>query len=140
MSSDFEDADFESLLPRVQRLLFGRLRTQVKQLGGITEQLTANCPTLGTEIYIGSREIRVAPGDNTGQSYIQADVFRRKWSVTSGPENPYPSEEPPVIWRGSQLVSETPGSDFHLKCEHFPAWAGCSCQSRTWSNLFEARI
>ena len=125
MRSDYEDVEFESLQPRIQRLLFSRLRAHAMQLSETAKlwhELSANCPSIDRDIYIGPNRPRIDSKEDDGMSYHEKEPSRLEWSVSETPYL-YLREEPPVEWYGWRLVSETSSSEFQLACEHALAYA-----------------
>jgi hypothetical protein len=93
LRSDNADSDFASLEPRLQQLLFSRLRTENARLRKVERRwrlLTEACPRIDTQMYLSSTRIEPGGGEDEQNGYNQQRVFLRQWSYLI--EDGYDSE------------------------------------------------
>ncbi|MCJ1337748.1 hypothetical protein MMC09_003031 [Bachmanniomyces sp. S44760] len=77
------DVDFASLEPRLQQLLFGKLRTENERLRGIEKQwkiLTRSCPHIDLQMHLSRDRIEHDSGDDEENGYNQVENFSFQWS------------------------------------------------------------
>lgn len=131
LRSDSADSDFASLEPRMQQLLFSRLRTENARLREVEEkwcQLTASCPRTDIQIYLGFPTIEPSGVEDEQNGYNQKAAFLDRWSYPIGDsdENEKDGGEgrgPEIIcdtsWGTVNLISDSPHSDLRL-CFYHP--------------------
>ena len=99
LRSDNAHSEFTSLEPRLQQLLFSRLRTENARLRKVEKRwrlLTMYCPHLDTQ-----SSIRIEGGGEDEQNdFNQQTVFLRQWSYLV--EDSYDSENDDGEYTGSR--------------------------------------
>ena len=103
LHSDNADSDFASLEPRLQQLLFSRLRTENARLREVERRwrlLTKACPRIDTQMYLSSTRIEPDGGEDEQNGYNQQRVFLRQWSYLI--EDGYDSENGGGEYTGSR--------------------------------------
>ena len=116
------ESSFESLEPRLQHLLFNRVRAENARLREIEqkwESLTQFCPSLDTLIYLqlnrGLNEDDEIAMDDKIAKYEEEYVFTELWRYEDTGEiereraRRMSSPIPKRIWHSSDLASESPG-------------------------------
>ncbi len=88
LQSDNPDADFESLEPRAQRLVFSRLRIENTRLLEVEKKwsaLTRNCPSTDVEIYLNSKRYNEEDEQEDEENgYDLQEEFVSNWSYPAG--------------------------------------------------------
>ena len=86
LDSDFTDSQFSSLEPRLQQILFRKLRTETARLKAVEKdwcRLMKCCPRLDTQIHLVSTRIEPSDSkDDETNGYNQIRRFNCKWSYT----------------------------------------------------------
>ena len=103
LRSDNADSEFASLEPRLQQLLFSRLRTENARLREVERRwrlLTMCCPHLDTQIHLSSTRIEPGGGEDEQNGFNQQTVFLRQWSYLV--EDAYDSENGDGEYTGSR--------------------------------------
>src|SRR5271155_1074389 len=116
------ESDFESLEPRLQHLLFNKVRAENARLREIEqkwERLTRFCPSLDTQIYL--RPNRGLNEDDEIATYEEKRVFTELWHYGDmGDDNEQEravrisSPIPKGGWDCSDLVSESPDGELAI--------------------------
>ena len=152
---NFTASDFAALEPRLQEILFNKLRTENTRLQEIEKkwcQVTDSCPHVDIQIHLNPPRIAACDGKEMEDAYDEAAAFMKKWSylgedydedesVSQGVEanEDHPSGGTKMTrdtrWWNSNLICKGPESDFEL-CGH--TYARCSCSP--WTNSFTFRI
>ena len=84
LNSDFRDSDFEALEPRLQRILFGKLRAEVIRLQEVEQSWSfyiKDCPHADRQLYTCAARERL--GDGEEDEKLQ---FQEKWSYAEDTE------------------------------------------------------
>jgi hypothetical protein len=115
------ESDFESLEPRLQHLLFNKVRAENTRLRGIEqkwERLTRFCPSLDAQIYLRSNR-QVHEEDETVADE-ENRVFTELWhyeDADNGNEQERAARASSPIsksWQSSELVSESPDEELGI--------------------------
>lgn len=120
--SDSEDVDIASLEPRLQQLLFRRLRQEITRLRNVErhwERVATRAPSLDLEI-LRSLDRYVASKDDTSsedEAYSKAVSFQSMWAYEREDED-HPNEGSfDTFFNTSNLFSDAPLSDMKI-CDH----------------------
>ena len=104
---DFKDSDFEGLEPRLQRLLFAKLRAEVVRLHGIEQSWSfykRDCPRADRQLYTWAGRDRL--GEDEEDEKLQ---FQEKWSYTADTQES--GRRYTIDWSAWDLAVEDPTSD-----------------------------
>ena len=112
---DFKDSDFDSLEPRLQRLLFSKLRDATIHLQAFKKQITSNCPDTDAKLYQSPRKIKKYEDEDSREmnGFVQQSKFQREWSYEAIPSQRIGLDNPERIdveWNCDDLVSDSPSS------------------------------
>jgi hypothetical protein len=139
LRSDSADSDFASLEPRMQQLLFSRLRTENARLQEVEwkwSRLTESCPRTDIHIYLGFPAIEPSSEEDGQNGYSQEAASLDQWSypIRDSDENENDGGERRGLgvirntsWGPINLVSESPDSDLRLCFHRFTGSTRCPC-------------
>jgi hypothetical protein len=130
LRSDSADSDFASLEPRMQQLLFSKLRTENARLLEVEEkwcQLTWPCPRTDTQIYLGFPTIEPGGEEDERNDSNKKATFRNRWSYpigdsdekkNDGGEGRGPEISRNISWESADLIADSPDSELRLYSNH----------------------
>jgi hypothetical protein len=114
------ESDFESLEPRLQHLLFNKVRaenTRLREIEQKWERLTQFCPILDTQIYLRSnRELNEEDDTVADEERVLTELWYYK-DADDGNEHERTaraSSPIPKSWNSSDLVSESPNEELGI--------------------------
>ncbi|KAL9117936.1 MAG: hypothetical protein Q9187_005523 [Circinaria calcarea] len=90
LDSSFTASDFAALEPRLQEILFSKLRTETTRLREIEKKwcrLTRSCPRVDTKIHLDHNRIEYGDPDDEEDDCILREGFLAKWSYLGEDNN-----------------------------------------------------
>ena len=111
---EFADSDFEALGPRLQRLMFAELRTEIEALRDFKRNVTEKCPQIDTMLYQNPPMIPCIQVNHRGEDgYAERVEVRRAWTY----KNPDIETLDDISWGSSDLIADSPKSELRLRKE-----------------------